>query len=238
MLKHFTRNTAGRDLLVGDVHGFFTKLQAALEAVDFNPAKDRLFSVGDLVDRGPESARVLEWLSEPWFHAVRGNHEAWLLDYHVGRVDPGLYGINGGAWAIAMTPAERLPYVDAVAALPLAIELETEGGLLGLVHAECPVPDWDMLRRALEPGRLEPAELAAVETWMLWNRQRIDFEDRSEVAGVLAVVVGHTPVDRPTVLGNHVYIDTGAWLPARRANPLLLLDAATMLPAELSRPAA
>jgi len=36
---------------------------------------DQLFSVGDLVDRGPESHRVLEWLARPWFFAICGNHD-------------------------------------------------------------------------------------------------------------------------------------------------------------------
>jgi len=74
--KHFERNTQGRDFAVGDIHGHFTRLQAALEAVDFAPEVDRLFSVGDVVDRGPESERVLDWLAQPWFFAVQGNHEA------------------------------------------------------------------------------------------------------------------------------------------------------------------
>lgn len=64
-LKHFTVNTAGRDFAVGDIHGHFTRLQVALDAVSFDPAVDRLFSVGDLVDRGPESEQVLEWLAKP-----------------------------------------------------------------------------------------------------------------------------------------------------------------------------
>ena len=34
-----------------------------------------LFAAGDLVDRGPYSPRVLEWLEHPWFASVRGNHE-------------------------------------------------------------------------------------------------------------------------------------------------------------------
>ncbi|MBZ0074391.1 metallophosphoesterase [Bordetella hinzii] len=31
--------------------------------------------MGDLVDRGPESADVLKWLERPWFHAICGNHD-------------------------------------------------------------------------------------------------------------------------------------------------------------------
>ncbi|WP_240622171.1 metallophosphoesterase [Achromobacter mucicolens] len=59
-------NTKGRDLAVGDIHGHFGRLDAALAATRFSPEKDRLFAVGDLVDRGPESAEVLVWLKRPW----------------------------------------------------------------------------------------------------------------------------------------------------------------------------
>jgi serine/threonine protein phosphatase 1 len=74
-IAHFDRNTRGRDLIVGDIHGCFSRLGAHLNYLQFDPARDRLFSVGDLIDRGPESEHALEWLAQPWFHAVKGNHE-------------------------------------------------------------------------------------------------------------------------------------------------------------------
>ena len=54
-MPRFAQNIAGRDFAVGDIHGCFTELQRGLDAIGFNPNTDRLFSVGDLVDRGPES---------------------------------------------------------------------------------------------------------------------------------------------------------------------------------------
>lgn len=75
LVARFARNPLGRDLIAGDVHGHFSRLAAALDAVAFDPVRDRLFSVGDLVDRGPESDHALDWLARPWFYAVSGNHE-------------------------------------------------------------------------------------------------------------------------------------------------------------------
>ena len=49
----------GRDWIVGDVHGCFQTLRQALAAIDFEPGRDRLFSVGDLIDRGPHSNEAL-----------------------------------------------------------------------------------------------------------------------------------------------------------------------------------
>ena len=61
----YQTNALGRDFAVGDIHGSFSALQTALDTIEFNSEVDRLFSVGDLVDRGPESHHVLEWLDKP-----------------------------------------------------------------------------------------------------------------------------------------------------------------------------
>ena len=45
----------GRDLVVGDVHGHFATLRHALGELEVG-AGDRLFSLGDLIDRGPDSS--------------------------------------------------------------------------------------------------------------------------------------------------------------------------------------
>jgi len=52
-------NTTGKDFVVGDLHGCYDLLESLLGAVSFDKSKDRLFSVGDLIDRGPNSLRCL-----------------------------------------------------------------------------------------------------------------------------------------------------------------------------------
>lgn len=208
MIKRFERNTAGRDFAVGDIHGHFTKLQAALDAAGFNPEIDRLFSVGDLVDRGPESAQAVEWLDRPWFNAVRGNHEQMTIDAQR-HAATDLHFINGGAWFYSLPPDERMAIADVLADLPLAIEVETPAGLIGLVHADCPRLDWPAMVDALEGGDSEAEHVAAM---CQWSRRRIQAEDATVVTGVRAVVVGHTPLRQPAVLGNVYHIDTAAWM--------------------------
>ena len=51
---------AGRDLVVGDVHGRFCTLDPALQEIKFDPGRDRLFGVEDLVNRGPHSDDAIE----------------------------------------------------------------------------------------------------------------------------------------------------------------------------------
>lgn len=205
MIRHFPLNEAGRDFVVGDVHGCFTKLQAALDGMGFDPAADRLFSVGDLVDRGPESELALEWLDRPWFHAVRGNHEQMAIDHCAGLSDASMYAYNGGAWMIGKTKVEARQYADAFAALPIAIEVDTKDGMIGIVHADCPVIDWADMRGALEGPNGEAFAQACI-----WSRDRISNGRSDAITGVAAVVVGHTPVQKPVALGNVHYIDTGA----------------------------
>lgn len=219
IVQRFGRNTTGRDWIVGDVHGHFSKLAHALEGVRFDPAAgDRLFSVGDLVDRGPESEYALGWLSKPWFHAVRGNHEDFAIRWAAGQLDQRLYVVNGGAWNTATSHADRQLLAAAFLRMPVAIELETADGLLGLVHADCPLGDWRDFVHELENGDEGREELI---TTALWSRGRISAGLFDPIAGVHRVVVGRTPVERVTVLSNVVYLDTGAWRAPHRGFALL-----------------
>lgn len=229
-IKHFARNVAGRDLIVGDIHGHFTKLQAELDEIGFDPeAGDRLFSVGDLVDRGPESDLALEWLAKPWFHAVAGNHEDFAIRWPNGQIQAGHYVANGGGWNVANPRELQLEFKAAFEALPVAIELETEAGLIGIVHADCPYRDWATFRRILAGGGKETEHATMMAQW---SRDRADKMLDSEVQGVRAVVVGHTPMQRMSILGNVIFIDTGAWLGSGRH--FTVIDAADLMPAGLN----
>ena len=63
--QSFLPNKIGRDFIVGDVHGHFKLLELLLKKVDFNERIDRIFSVGDLIDRGPDSIDAVVWLQKP-----------------------------------------------------------------------------------------------------------------------------------------------------------------------------
>ncbi|SHG81459.1 metallophosphoesterase [Pollutimonas bauzanensis] len=205
MIRHFGKNAAGRDFVVGDIHGYFSRLQEALAACGFAPGKDRLFSVGDLVDRGPECELALDWLAQPWFHAVRGNHEDYAIRHSLtGRVDVDNYMANGGGWFLGLPAQRQKEFGLAFDKLPYAIEVETAKGLVGVLHADCPVRDWKDLPAALagKPGRMTT----------IWSRERTQYSDQSVVQNVYAVIVGHTPLREVVALGNVVHIDTGGWL--------------------------
>ena len=65
----------GRTIIVGDIHGCFDELQRLLGELDFSDA-DEVVSVGDLVDRGPQSLEVWDFFRQrPNASAIMGNHE-------------------------------------------------------------------------------------------------------------------------------------------------------------------
>ena len=64
LARHVKRNHRGRDLVVGDIRGHFGTLRHALAELEVGK-DDRLFSLGDLVDRGPDSWSAKSWIAGP-----------------------------------------------------------------------------------------------------------------------------------------------------------------------------
>ncbi len=79
LARQLLPNVNGRNLVVGSLPGHRDRLEQRLDAIGFDPARDRVLSVGDLVDRGPDSLATLQLIEQPWFHAVLGNHELMRL---------------------------------------------------------------------------------------------------------------------------------------------------------------
>ena len=205
-IARFQKNLVGRDFVVGDVHGMFLHLQQLLDSVEFDPRLDRLFSVGDLVDRGPASHEALNWLDQQWFCACRGNHEQFALESDDAEQLELWVNYNGGEWWLKLDEQQQQLFRSSFAKMPLAIEVMTAVGVVGIVHADVhPHCSWANFTELLESGDEDALFYA------LWSRMRVSGEICHAVAGgVDRVYCGHTPTKETVQVGNVWFIDTGA----------------------------
>ncbi|CAB3747678.1 metallophosphoesterase [Burkholderia sp. MSh2] len=201
-------NSAGRDFVVGDLHGCVNVLRALLREIRFDPACDRLFSVGDLVDRGPESETTLDLLDRPWCHVVRGNHEEVLSLVSRGKLSPDAWRGIGGDWGADLAPERLHAHAARVDALPLVRTIGDGPGRFNVLHAEFFGTD-----AALDTGRYAPD----VRERLIWGRDLVQgLADPARQAGLSLTCTGHTPVRAPQRIGAQWFIDTGAFAPAGR----------------------
>ncbi len=126
---------------IGDVHGCAATLRALLDGLPFRPDRDRLWLVGDLVNRGPDSLGVLRWArraSEELgdrFFAVLGNHDLHLLGLAA--------GIVPAKRRDTLEPVLRAPDRDELLAWLASRPLLHRDGDTVLVHGGLP-PRWGL----------------------------------------------------------------------------------------------
>lgn len=197
-----------RDIwVVGDIHGCYAQLMAALRARKFNPYKDLLISVGDLIDRGPESLKCLALLECAWFNAVRGNHEQMAIDA-LSAAERTIWLMNGGQWFSALSTEDQATahrLINHCDTLPYILEVACADEKHIIAHADYP---------------------SAVYAWqksvdrhaVLWNRNRLNahFSGQGErIGGADHFWFGHTPLKQRYDAENQHYIDTGAVMGGR-----------------------
>ncbi|HEY2023124.1 metallophosphoesterase [Paraburkholderia sp.] len=204
-VQQHAANESGRDFVVGDLHGCVDALRYLLCQIAFDPARDRLFSVGDLVDRGEQSEQALALLMKPWFFPVLGNHEDMLCSVAEGSLRrQWWYGI-GGAWA-ASVPDERLrDYAEHLRTLPLVRVVGSGKERFNVLHAEFFGSDAD-----LDAGNFS----AQTRQQLLWGRDlALGNGDPLTQRGLSLTYCGHTPMRDIKQIGSQVFIDTGAFGP-------------------------
>lgn len=203
IIQHFKKNIKGKDYVVGDIHGMFKLLYSTLQNVHFDFDNDRLFSVGDLCDRGPDSLDVIQWLKYPWFIPVLGNHEEIILLYEANMYNDNDLENVGASWWLTLPVESKKIIIKEYKNLPIAIDVETDQGLVGIIHAECPHANWNKLEDLLTG--INGAKMINRCLWSTMSPLQTDI-----IQGVKAVVVGHMTQKDYIVRGNVHLIDTGA----------------------------
>jgi len=220
-----------RLLVASDIHGHGKLLARLLEQAAYRPGEDRLFLLGDYIDRGPDARGTLELvmkLVEGGAVALLGNHEDMLLSAATGDlVAAANWMVNGGARTLASYGA---PAGDAEALLQLFPEMVVELiqhyiphehveflSSLPLYHEES---DYVFVHAGLRPG--VPLPMQDSHT-LLWSRDP-NFWLHPAPCGSKTVVFGHTPAPfllqmtgqaaagpRPWFGPQKVCVDTGVY---------------------------
>jgi serine/threonine protein phosphatase 1 len=205
-VQHHESNHAGRDFVVGDLHGCVDALRFLLRDVGFDAARDRLFSVGDLVDRGTQSDEAIALLGKPWFYPVLGNHEDALCAVVDGRLSRKHWYAIGGAWAADVPDRRLADYARALRELPLVRVVGSGDQRFNVLHAEFFGDDAE-----LDAGGFH----GAVREQMLWGRE-LALGRGQRLAGLSLTYCGHTPMHEVQRIGAQMFIDTGAFTAAGR----------------------
>lgn len=226
-VERLATNESGRDFVVGDLHGMREALDRLLVHVGFESARDRLISVGDLADRGPQSFECLSLLEEPWCHAVQGNHEEQLVlaaDEFAYRKMPGpaysRLARYGGAWVLPYLnggDARIWELVERVRRLPHVLVVGEGARRFNVVHAELLVQSLGVATDADIDDGFERFSrewaLEILEEGALWGRtlaNPVNTAVDGKVPGLSLTYCGHTPTPKVAMRYSHVLIDTGA----------------------------
>lgn len=207
---------------VGDIHGrldLFDALIAAIEADDAasGPAETTVILLGDLVDRGPDSAGVIararEWQRRRPVRILAGNHEEMFLQSFE-RVETLKHFLRfGGRETVLSFGIDPVAYrgasVKEVQEMMHAAVPAEDRAFLESFEDMIAIGDYLFVHAGISPR--VPLEEQSVGD-LRWIRE--PFLSHTEPFGAV-VVHGHTITDEPEDRGNRIGIDTGAYLSGR-----------------------
>ena len=185
---------------IGDIHGQFDKLFLLINKIDIDFKKDKLVFLGDYIDRGPDTFKVIEYLIDLKKKGsnlifLKGNHEELLENYLAG-IDRSNFLLNGGQQTLESYLKENQQSTVAIPEKHLdfynSLDYYHETEKYIFVHA----------------GLKDKIPLASQNVSdLLWIRKNFI---KSKYDFGKQVVFGHTPFRQPLVLPNKIGIDTGA----------------------------
>ena len=215
-----------RHFIVGDIHGRYQSFLKLLKEADYDEENDIIYSVGDMIDRGPKSYEVVEYFtSKPNAYSIMGNHEYMAISdqwLNVWLNNGGLRCLksledNGKNQVWLNDKFENLPWIIEVG------ELEDEH-CFRIVHADYePVFNDQAAEHLFEIATDEDGEFDGdykyIQTF-IWSRATIT-QGLNNVANMKPIhynmsfterkrhnYVGHTPIRKITTVGDITFLDT------------------------------
>lgn len=205
---------------IGDIHGRDDLFAALLERIaedgaDRGTMPTTLILLGDLIDRGPESAAVVERARRQegrWeeFHWITGNHEETFLLALSGDLEALKFFFRYGgeetilSYGLDRSLLRQMDYSELAEMLPTLVPTEHRA-FLDSGKPWVRVGDYLFVHAGIRPGiGIEDQKLSDLR----WIRQPF-LEDRRDHG--VCVVHGHTISDEPEHCGNRLGIDTGAY---------------------------
>jgi serine/threonine protein phosphatase 1 len=196
----------GKIFAIGDIHGSYNKLRDLLDRLPYTPGRDRLVFLGDYLDRGPDSAKVLDFLCDlkrrdANLVTLLGNHEYLLLEYYRSGdpiLLPYLRGMGLDATLNSYAPRS-------------GFNLQTLNFLPEehLDFLQALLPYWESPHYIFVHAGLEPNIPLAANDLTTLCEVRDTFISLDHDFGK-KVIFGHTPFELPLVTANKIGIDTGA----------------------------
>lgn len=194
----------GNVYFVGDIHGHIASFWQGLEELNFNPDKDIIIALGDLVDRGPESLECLRLLNNPWFYSVVGNHECKLYSALLNSSHkPGM----DDRWLGNTSSEEKREMLELLKSLYWTIDIQIDDLQIGVVHADIPPnTSWSDFVKKIKQQDLKNLAYAT------FSRKILD-EENFIVPDLDYLIIGHQGLDDVTQWGNVLCIDTSVFVP-------------------------
>ena len=205
---------------IGDVHGRLDLLRSLLDMIDADDARrgaadTMLILLGDIIDRGPDSAEVVAYVRElarsrGAVRLIKGNHEALFVEAARGdsRAARHMMAVGGGAtlasYGIDPAEAEAGSYEDLAQLLLARIsrgDIDFLDGAEDLVR----IGDYLFVHAGIRPGR--PLDEQSAED-LRWIRR--EFVESGRDHGVI-VIHGHSISTTVDERSNRIGIDTGAY---------------------------
>jgi len=194
--------TDKKTFVIGDIHGCYGALKALLEKINPDPDHDTLVFLGDYIDRGPDSKKVVSEVidlqqSFPRVITLMGNHEQMFLSVLAGEKYNFFLQMGGDKTlnSYNITP----PYSQNIFEhIPLE-HIHFFQNLLLLWEDE----HYIYVHAGLEPG-IHLSQQSA--HWCCWARTNFIY---SEFDFGKRVVFGHTPFEKPYIDQYKIGIDTG-----------------------------